>query len=63
VALQVAALTRKGPGMTRSSLYTVIAILAALAVGFGLYIAYQETQKPSLEIKVDQGGIKIDGNG
>ena len=49
--------------MTRSSLYTVIAILAALAVGFGIYFAYQETQKPALEIKVDGGGIKIDGNG
>lgn len=49
--------------MTRSSLYTVIAVLAALAVGFGIYIAYQETQKPALEIKVDEGGIKIDGNG
>lgn len=49
--------------MTRSSLYIVIAALAAAAVGFGLYIAYQESQRPALEIKVDEGGIKIDGNG
>jgi hypothetical protein len=49
--------------MTRSSLYVVIAALAAIAVGFGLYIAYQESQKPALEIRVDEGGIKIDGNG
>ena len=41
----------------------VIAALAALAVGFGLYIAYQESQRPALEIRVDEGGIKIDGNG
>ena len=52
-----------GTGMTRSSLYTVIAVLAAIAVGFGIYIAYQESQKPALEIRVDEGGIKIDGNG
>ena len=49
--------------MTRSSLYTVIAVLAAIAVGFGIYFAYQESQKPALEISVDEGGIKIDGNG
>jgi hypothetical protein len=49
--------------MTRSSLYTVIAVLAAITVGFGIYIAYQESQKPALEIRVDQGGIRIDGNG
>ena len=49
--------------MQRSSLYTIIAVLAALAVGFGIYIAYQQAQKPALEIRVDQGGIKIDGNG
>ncbi|MDC9823143.1 hypothetical protein PRN20_05305 [Devosia sp. ZB163] len=49
--------------MTRSSLYLVIAALAAIAVGFGVYIAYQESQRPALEIRVDEGGIKIDGNG
>lgn len=49
--------------MRRSSLYTIIAVLAALAAGFGIYIAYQQMQKPALEIRVDQGGIKIDGNG
>lgn len=49
--------------MTRSSLYIVIAVLAAVAIGFGLYLAYQESQRPALEIRVDEGGIKIDGNG
>ncbi|MDB5538398.1 MAG: hypothetical protein JWQ89_125 [Devosia sp.] len=49
--------------MTRSSLYVVIAMLAAIAVGFGIYIAFQQSQKPALEIHVDEGGIKIDGNG
>lgn len=49
--------------MTRSSLYFVIAALAAIAVGFGVYIAYQQSQKPSLEIRVDGQGIKVNGNG
>lgn len=49
--------------MTRSSLYIVIAALAAIAVGSGIYVAYQESQKPALEIRVDEGGIKINGNG
>lgn len=49
--------------MTRSSLYIIVAALAAIAVGFGIYIAYQDSQKPALEIRVDEGGIKIDGSG
>lgn len=49
--------------MTRSSLYLVIAVLAALAIGFGIYIVYQQSQQPALEIRVDDGGIKVNGNG
>lgn len=49
--------------MTRNSLYLVIAVLAVIIVGVGGYMAYQQTQKPALEIKVDGNGIKINGNG
>jgi hypothetical protein len=49
--------------MTRSSLYAVIAVLTIALVAFGLYIAYQESQKPSLEIRLDETGISVDGNG
>ena len=48
--------------MTRSSLYFVVIALAVLAVGLAGYIVYQQNQRPSLEIKVDGNGIKIDGN-
>ena len=48
--------------MTRSSLYFVVIALAVLAVGLAGYIVYQQNQQPSLEIKVDGNGIKIDGN-
>ena len=48
--------------MTRSSLYFVLAILAVALVGLAGYVVYQQNQQPSLEIKVDGNGIKIDGN-
>ena len=49
--------------MSRNSLYAIIGLLAALVVGFGLYLMYQESQKPSLEIRLDEQGISVDGNG
>ena len=48
--------------MTRSSLYFIVIALAVLAVGLAGYLVYQQNQQPSLEIKVDGNGIKIDGN-
>ena len=48
--------------MTRSSRYFIVIALAVLAVGLAGYILYQQNQQPSLEIKVDGNGIKIDGN-
>ena len=49
--------------MTRSSLYLAVAALAAIVVGMACYIVYQQSQQPSLEIHMDQQGIRIDGNG
>jgi len=49
--------------MTRNSLYAVIGVLAALVVAFGIYIAWQESQKPKLEITLDNNGISVNGNG
>jgi hypothetical protein len=49
--------------VTRTSLYTVIGVLAAIAIALGIYIAYQQSQQPSLEIKVDNNGISVNGNG
>lgn len=48
--------------MTRTSLYVIIAALVAVGIGLSIY-AYQQTQKPALEIRVDEGGISIEGNG
>ncbi|MHB1102300.1 MAG: hypothetical protein ACYC0C_05890 [Devosia sp.] len=49
--------------MSRNALYLVIGVLAAVVVAFGIYYFYQETQKPRLEIKLDEQGLSIDGNG
>ncbi|MFD2648190.1 hypothetical protein ACFSX5_10345 [Devosia albogilva] len=50
--------------MGRSGLYAVIAILAIALVMLAIY-AYQQQQTsgPSLEVRVDEQGISIDGNG
>ena len=45
--------------MSRSTLYLVIALLAAVAVAAAIYFFYQESQRPSLEIKVNEQGITV----
>lgn len=47
--------------MSRGSLYALIAVLAIVVAGFAAYYFYQESQKPSLEIKVDGQGISVNG--
>jgi hypothetical protein len=49
--------------MSRNALYLVIGVLAVIVVTLGVYLVYQETQKPRLEIRLDEQGISIDGNG
>ena len=49
--------------MSRNGLYALIGILAIIVVALGGYMLYQQSQKPSLEIKVDSNGIQVNGNG
>ncbi len=49
--------------MSRNALYAVIAILLIAVVGFGIYAYQQEQARPGIEVRVDEGGISIDGNG
>ena len=49
--------------MSRNTLYLVIAVLAVIVVAFGAYWLYQEQQEPRLEIRLDEQGLSIDGNG
>lgn len=49
--------------MSRNALYVVIALLAVVAVGLGIYFINAETQRPGLEIRLDEQGLTVDGNG
>jgi len=49
--------------MSRNSLYAVIAVLAIAVAGAAIYYFYQESQKPGLEIKIDDSGLSVNGNG
>ena len=48
--------------MNRNALYALIAVLAVVVIGLGVYI-YNEQQKPGLSITVDENGIDVRGNG
>jgi hypothetical protein len=49
--------------MNRNGLYAVIAILLIAVVGFGIYAYQQEQSRPGIEVRVDENGVSIDGNG
>jgi hypothetical protein len=48
--------------MSRNGLYAVIAILLVAIIGFAIY-TYQQQTRPGIEVRVDEQGISIDGNG
>ena len=48
--------------MNRSGLYAVIAILLVAVIGFGIY-TYQQQTRPGVEVRLDEQGISINGNG
>jgi len=48
--------------VSRNGLYAVIAILVIAIAAFGIY-TYQQQTRPGVEVRVDEQGISIDGNG
>ena len=48
--------------MNRNGLYALIAVLVILVVGFGIY-TYQQQNRPGIEVKVNDNGVSINGNG
>ncbi len=49
--------------MSRNGLYALVAVLAIAIIGFAIY-TYQEQQKaPGLEVRINETGVSIDGNG
>jgi hypothetical protein len=49
--------------MSRNGLYTLIGVLLFALVAVGGYLIYDQSQKPKLEIRLDQSGIQVQGNG
>lgn len=49
--------------MSRNGLFAVIAVLAVAVVAFAIYTYQQEQARPGIEVRVDETGISIDGNG
>lgn len=49
--------------MNRNGLYAVIAILLIAIVGFGIYTYQQQQARPGIEVRIDEQGVSIDGNG
>lgn len=49
--------------MNRNTLYGVIAILVIALAAFAIYTYQQQQAQPGIEVRVDEQGISIDGNG
>jgi hypothetical protein len=49
--------------MNRNGLLALAGVLAVVVVALVGYIIYEQSQSPRLEIRVDKGGIEVNGNG
>jgi uncharacterized protein HemX len=49
--------------MSRNGLYAVIAILLVAILGFGIYTYQQQQARPGIEVRINEQGVSIDGNG
>jgi hypothetical protein len=49
--------------MSRNGLYALIGMLMLIVVGLVGYMIYQQSQEPSLEIRLDSNGVQVTGNG
>lgn len=62
-AFGVQHLKRQEFQVNRNGLYAVIAVLAVAVIAFAIYTYQQQQQQPGLEVRVDETGVSIDGNG
>jgi uncharacterized protein HemX len=49
--------------MNSNGLYAVIAILMVAIIGFAIYTYQQQQARPGIEVRIDEQGVSIDGNG
>lgn len=48
--------------MEKNRLYAVIAVLAVVVIGLGIYVWRQESKPEGVEIKLDENGISVQQN-
>lgn len=49
--------------MSRNGLYAMIAVLLVAVIGFAIYSYQQQQARPGIEVRIDEQGVSIDGNG
>jgi len=49
--------------MSRNTLYLVIVVLVVALAALGIYTYQQQQSRPGIDVRVDEQGISIDGNG
>lgn len=49
--------------MNRNGLYVIIAVLLVAVIGFAIYTYQQQQAQPGIEVRLDENGVSIDGNG
>jgi uncharacterized membrane protein YsdA (DUF1294 family) len=49
--------------MSRNGLYAIVAVLAVAIVAFAIYTYQQQQARPGVEVRIDEQGVSIDGNG
>ncbi|WEJ58322.1 hypothetical protein [Devosia sp. FJ2-5-3] len=49
--------------MSRNALYALVTVLLVALVVFAIYTFQQQQARPGIEVRVDEQGISIDGNG
>lgn len=48
--------------MSRQGLYALIAILAVVVIGLGIYVYQQQSQPSGVEIQLNEQGISVETN-
>jgi hypothetical protein len=48
--------------MNRNQLYVLVAVLAAVVIGLGIYVWREESKPDGVEIRLNEDGVSIERN-
>ena len=48
--------------MNRNQLYVLVAVLAAIVIGLGIYMWREESKPDGVEIRLNEDGVSIERN-